>query len=170
MNFLKPILATLVKKLFIGTGLSGGSSFDGSADVTLSVAFGTTSSTACIGNDARLSDARTPTSHSHGNVTNDGKIGATSGLIVKTGSAGALTTLAAGTTDQFLRGDGVYASPPAGGQMLGSAATKVFSYNAQTLSENITIGATQNAYAAGPVTVSDGYTLTIESGGRLVIL
>lgn len=27
---------------------------------------GTTSSTACIGNDARLSDARTPLSHSHG--------------------------------------------------------------------------------------------------------
>ena len=115
MNFLKPILATLVKKLFIGTGLSGGSSFDGSADVTLSVAFGTTSSTACIGNDARLSDARTPTSHAHGNVTNDGKIGSTAGLIVKTGTNGALETLAAGTTDQFLRGDGVYASPQAGG-------------------------------------------------------
>lgn len=169
MNFLKPILATLVKKLFIGTGLSGGSSFDGSADVTLSVAFGTTSSTACVGNDARLSDARTPTSHVHGNVTNDGKIGSTSGLIIKTGTAGALEALAAGTTDKFLRGDGSWQTPP-GAQMLGTAATKIFSYNAQTLSENITVGATQNAYAAGPVTVSDGVTLTIESGGRLVIL
>lgn len=115
MNFLKPILATLVKKLFIGTGLSGGSSFDGSADVTLSVAFGTTSSTACIGDDARLSDARTPTSHAHGSLTNDGKIGSTAGLIVKTGTAGALEALAAGTTEQYLRGDGTWQTPAAGG-------------------------------------------------------
>lgn len=41
-----------------GTGLSGGG--DLSSDRTLSVSFGTTGTTACVGNDARLSDARTP--------------------------------------------------------------------------------------------------------------
>lgn len=41
-------------------------------------------------NDSRLSDARTPTSHTHGNITNDGKIGSTSGKIVTTSTNGTL--------------------------------------------------------------------------------
>jgi hypothetical protein len=40
----------------VGTGL-------GIDSGTLSVSYGTTSTTACVGNDARLSDARTPTAH-----------------------------------------------------------------------------------------------------------
>lgn len=46
-----------------GTGLSGGGSL--AANSTLAVAYGTTAGTACQGNDSRLSDARTPLSHSH---------------------------------------------------------------------------------------------------------
>jgi hypothetical protein len=42
----------------VGTGVSVSSG-------TISVAYGTTSGTACQGNDSRLSDARTPTSHIH---------------------------------------------------------------------------------------------------------
>jgi hypothetical protein len=44
--------------------------------------------------DSRLSDARTPSSHTHGNITNAGSIGTTSGQIVVTGTSGALTTAA----------------------------------------------------------------------------
>ncbi|XTZ13866.1 hypothetical protein ACQSSU_20430 [Micromonospora echinospora] len=44
-----------------GTGLTGGG--DLTADRTLAVAFGTTAGTAAQGNDARLSNARTPTAH-----------------------------------------------------------------------------------------------------------
>lgn len=40
--------------------------------------------------DARLSDARTPTAHTHGNLTNAGAIGTTSGQIVTTGTGGVL--------------------------------------------------------------------------------
>ena len=49
---------TVVDTVTVSTGLafSAGS---------LSVSFGTTSTTACVGNDSRLSDARTPTTHSH---------------------------------------------------------------------------------------------------------
>ena len=36
--------------------------------------FGTTANTFCQGNDSRLSDARTPLSHTHGNITNTGSI------------------------------------------------------------------------------------------------
>ncbi len=53
-----------------GTGLTGGG--DLSADRTLTVAYGTSGTTACVGNDARLSDARTPLAHGHtiaGDVT-----------------------------------------------------------------------------------------------------
>lgn len=41
-------------------------------------------------NDSRLSDARTPTSHTHGNLTNDGKVGSSSGKIITTTTGGAI--------------------------------------------------------------------------------
>lgn len=44
-----------------GTGLTGGG--DLTADRTLAVSFGTGSTEACVGNDSRLSNARTPTAH-----------------------------------------------------------------------------------------------------------
>ena len=46
--------------LTIGTGLSG-TSFNGNAAATISVDYGTTSTTACVGNDSRLSDTRNTT-------------------------------------------------------------------------------------------------------------
>ena len=42
--------------------------------------------------DSRLSDARTPTAHTHGNISNDGKVGTESGKILVTGTGGAVTT------------------------------------------------------------------------------
>jgi hypothetical protein len=54
--------------------------------------FGSSGGTFCEGNDARLSDARTPLSHTHGNITNDGKIGSISTLPIITGANGVLTT------------------------------------------------------------------------------
>ena len=50
-----------------GTGLTGGG--DLSANRTFTVAYGTTSSTACVGNDARLSDARIPTGSALGDLS-----------------------------------------------------------------------------------------------------
>ena len=52
-----------------------------------------------------------------------------------------------------------------GGQFLGTAAIKTIAYNAQTVSEDITVPATANAYSCGPITINDGYTVTIEDGG-----
>ena len=50
-----------------GTGLTGGG--DLSADRTLNVVYGTAASQACVGNDVRLSDARTPTGAAGGDLT-----------------------------------------------------------------------------------------------------
>ena len=44
----------------------------------------------------------------------------------------------------------------------------LFRTNAQSLGANITILATENANVTGPLTITSGVTLTIESGGRLV--
>lgn len=59
------------RQVIAGTGLSGGG--DLSANRTLSVVYGVTSGTACQGNDSRLTDARTPTSHgsTHGSAGSD---------------------------------------------------------------------------------------------------
>ena len=56
-------LAPAARQVTAGTGLTGGG--DLSADRTLAVTYGTTAGTAAQGNDSRLSDARTPTAHTH---------------------------------------------------------------------------------------------------------
>lgn len=57
-----------------------------------------------------------------------------------------------------------------GGQMLGSAANKAISYNAQVIAENIVVPAGVNAYSIGDVTIENGYTVTIENGSVYKIL
>ena len=53
--------APTTRTITAGTGLTGGG--DLTANRTLAVSYGTTAGTAAQGNDTRLSDARTPTSH-----------------------------------------------------------------------------------------------------------
>lgn len=72
-----------------GSGASSPATFNGSAAVTIS--YNTVGAA--------------PLSHTHGNITNAGAIGSTSGLLVETTTSGVLTTKTAGTTSQFLRGD-----------------------------------------------------------------
>lgn len=55
--------ALTARLITAGTGLTGGG--DLTADRTLTVAYGTTSTTAAVGNDTRLSDSRTPLTHTH---------------------------------------------------------------------------------------------------------
>lgn len=67
---------------------------------------GTTAGTVAAGDDARLSDARTPLSHTHGNISNDGKIGSTENLPIITTTSGVLTTGSFGTTaNTFTQGN-----------------------------------------------------------------
>ena len=46
----------------------------------------------------------------------------------------------------------------------------MFRTNAQSLDTNVTIEATENATATGPLTVSSGVTITVNSGGNLAII
>lgn len=54
------VTANTTNALTLGTGLTG-TSFNGSAAVTATVSYGTSSGTACQGNDSRLSDSRQAT-------------------------------------------------------------------------------------------------------------
>ena len=46
----------------------------------------------------------------------------------------------------------------------------IFRTNVQTLSDDITITASENANVTGPLTVASNKTITVEDGGRLVIV
>ena len=108
-----------------GTGLNNASG-------TISVKYSTTAQAgfAVEANDPRLSDARTPTAHTHGNISNDGKIA--TGTVMSNGAAlvfatadGTVTKATAAFTSEttkFLREDGTFAAPPATAEMTGATA------------------------------------------------
>jgi hypothetical protein len=48
--------------------------------------------------------------------------------------------------------------------------SSIFRVNAQTLSDDTTIGATENASTVGPLEVASGVTLTVTSGGTLAVI
>lgn len=96
---------------------------------TSNLTIGTTATTACAGNDSRLSDARTPTSHAHGNITNGGDITATGvtiangdALVIRDSSASKLAktsiTFDGSTTTKFLSQKGTWESA-------GSSSSKI---------------------------------------------
>jgi len=43
-------------------------------------------------------------------------------------------------------------------------------YNTRTISQNVTVGSTENVMSVGPMTIADGYTVTISDGGEWVIV
>ena len=104
----------------------------------------------------------------------------------RTGATGSLL-LPAGTTAQrdvspaagYLRwnsSDGtaeVYSGTAwgsVGGGATGGGGDAVFVENDQTVTTNYTIPTGKNAMSTGPVTISDGVTVTVSSGSRYVII
>ena len=53
-----------------------------------------------------------------------------------------------------------------GGPSLGTSS--VIRTNAQTISENITIPSSSNGMSAGPITIADGYTVTVNGNWSVV--
>lgn len=50
------------------------------------------------------------------------------------------------------------------------AKQNLYKINTNTQSNNITIAAGENAITVGPITIADGFNLTIEEDGRAVIV
>lgn len=98
------VLGSSEPTLTTNTVTSGLSGILKAASNTLEVATAGTDYVAT--NDSRLTDARTPTSHVHGGISNAGAIGSTSGLPIKTGTSGVLEVGAFGTSaGQFAQGN-----------------------------------------------------------------
>ena len=97
----------------------------------IGVNLGTTSTTACSGADTRLSDARTPTAHTHGNITNTGYLGVTSSIPLITGTAGIIQAGSFATTaGSFAEGNHVHGDITSLGSVV---TTPVTIENADTL-------------------------------------
>jgi len=74
------------------------------------------------------------------------------------------------TTNEILNGTiaavDINSAVELGGPSLGTSS--VIRTNAQTISENITIASTSNGMSAGPITIADGYTVTINGNWSVV--
>ena len=64
----------------------------------------------------------------------------------------------------------VSTSAVAGGQYFGTAATKAIAYNSTSIAENITTTSGNNCLSVGPITIASGYSVTVASGQRWLVL
>lgn len=102
-----------------GTSYSAGTGIDITSN-TISVEFGTSSTTACVGNDSRLSDARTPTSHATSHQSGGGDAIKLDDLAAPddntdlnaSASAHGLLPKLSNVVTEYLNGQGGFSLPP----------------------------------------------------------
>ena len=97
------------------------------------------------------------------------------GKIIYGDSSGNPAALAVGTANYVLKSDGTDISwGEAAAGATGGGSDKVFWENGQTVTQNYTIGdsfgAAANAMSAGPITINNGVTVTINSGETWTIV
>jgi hypothetical protein len=136
------------RQVLSGTGLTGGG--DLTIDRTLSVVFGTTSTTSCVGNDSRLSNSRTPTGTAGGALTGSYPNPGLATVAIGSGGTGATTAVTARTA-------------------LGLAiGTDVQAYSASTtLLGNTTTGSGSIVLSDAPSFTGTVYTPGLNCGGSI---
>jgi len=83
----------------------------------------------------------------------------------------AITISGNGITTNEILNDTILAADINSGVELGGpslGASSVIRTNAQTISENITIPSSSNGMSAGPITIADGYTVTVNGNWSVV--
>ena len=145
--------APTTRTITAGTGLTGGG--DLTANRTLAVSYGTTAGTAAQGNDTRLSDARTPTSHAASHAAGGADALAISGAQVTSGTIPP-ARLGTGTASDstVLYGDGTWKTGPTGD---GSDP------NAVKLTGDQTVAGVKT-FTAAPVVPDGSWTVAKTSG------
>jgi hypothetical protein len=124
--------------------------------------------TAVVTNDARLSNSRTPTSHTHGNITNDGKVLVPYGGII---SASAVDAFSGAGTYPMIQGSGVGGSIQVasnGAITIASAGTGYvdgLATRAGGSRFNLVTQSTQNASSNLPVITTTGGAITAGAFG-----
>ena len=94
-------------------------------------------------------------------------------LAVSTGKIANGAITAAKIDSGVTLGVGAFQGDNASGGLRGDTTDgkkDIFRVHEQELNTNVTIAATDNALASGPLTVASGVTLTIANGGRLAIV
>jgi hypothetical protein len=83
-----------------------------------------------------------------------------------------LTAPPSGTNNISARYLGVTAAVPGGGggQFFGNATVKAIAYNSNNIAENLIVTTGNNGYSAGPITLSPGYSVTVQPGSRWVVI
>ena len=97
----------------------------------------------------------------------------TAGDILYEASGGVAARLPIGTAGQVLSvasGLPAWTAPAGGGQYFGTAAVKAIAYNANSISENVTVTTGNNGLSAGPITINTGFTVTVQTGAVWVIV
>ena len=134
-------------------------------------------------NDARLSDARTPTAHAsthESGGTDELELAPNqiTGTAIVSGDVHLITFVTSSTRPSSpTEGMIIYetdtnlyygwkgsAWSPIGGGATGGGTDDVFYENAQTVTANYTITSNKNAMSAGPITIDSGVTVTVPSG------
>lgn len=171
-----------------GSKISGNISGN-AANVTGTVAIGNGGTGATTAANALTALGAYPAANPSGYTSNTGTVtsvtagtGLTGGTITSSGTValaasgvtantyGSSTAIPVITFDTYGRATGVTTATVAGGQYFGSAATKAIAYNANTIGENVTVTAGNNGLSAGPITISTGFTVTVETGAAWVIV
>ena len=101
------------------------------------------------------------------NVTGTGTLATVNS---NTGSFGSATLIPVITVNAKGLVTAVTTSAVQGGQYFGTAATKAITYNSNSIAENITVTAGNNGLSAGPITIADGYAVTIADGATWTIV
>ena len=92
----------------------------------------------------------------------------TSGVSAST--YGSATQIPVFAVDTYGRVTSVTNTTLQGGQYFGSAATKAIAYNSNSIAENITITSGNNGLTSGPITIANGYTVTVADGAAWTIV
>lgn len=100
-----------------------------------------------------------------GTIAANGSIGS-AGQVLTSGAAGNVywSSVAGGSGSTYMKG---------GASTVGTLASEgqnIFRVNANTLNNNTTFVAGENAQATGPLTVASGITLSIQTGARVSII
>jgi trimeric autotransporter adhesin len=101
------------------------------------------------------------------NVTGTGTLATVNSNV---GSFGSATSIPVVTVNAKGLVTAVSTATVSGGQYFGTAAVKAIAYNANSIAENVTVTTGNNGLSAGPITISTGFTVTVQTGAVWVIV